>query len=258
MSGKDNADLASMFGVPIEIVPFIPDLLADLWALGVPPEVVVELLRPMNMPPRSTRVLDLGCGKGAVSLTVARELGFTVDGVDFFPPFIEEAGNRAKDMGLSESCRFSEGDIREVVKKGGEYDVAMLIWVGGALGDPGKSVGRLRHMVRPGGYMVYAEGYLKDGIRAKISHGGRLHHKKILRRLAAHGDIVVREAVVPDDQTRSLYTDYLDSLRNGARKITHEHPEHRRSLEDHIISQEQMCRTLESSVVPAVWLLRKN
>jgi ubiquinone/menaquinone biosynthesis C-methylase UbiE len=253
-----QSDLASAFGVPIEIVPLIPELLGDLWSLGVPPQVIVELLRPLNLPPQTTRVLDLGCGKGAVSITLAKQLGFTLEGIDFFPPFIEEARKQAEDLGLSGTCRFREGDIRKTVLKPLDYDAAMLIWVGGILGDPGESVGKLRRTVRPGGYMVYADGYLKDGVRADVSHGSRLNHGEILQKLASHNDTIVGETVVPENQIRSLYSDYITSLRKGAERITQEHPEHSRALEDHIECQEEMCRTLEAAVVSAVWLLLKR
>jgi ubiquinone/menaquinone biosynthesis C-methylase UbiE len=257
MNIKNQDDLASAFGVPVEIVPFIPDLLAGIWSLGVPPEVIAELFRPLKLPPRTTRVLDLGCGKGAVSITLAKQLGFSLDGIDFFPPFIEEARKRAEDSGLSGTCRFRVGDIRETVLKTGEYDAAIFIWVGGVLGGPYGSVGKMRQVVHPGGYMVYAEGYLKDGVTADVAHGGRLSHGEILGELTAHGDTIIRETVLPENQTRSLYIEYIDSLRKGAERITQEHPKHGRALKDHIESQEQMCRTLESTVVPAVWLLMR-
>lgn len=263
MGGKNTIDLASAFSVPPEIVPFIPELLADLWALGVPPGVVVDLVRPLDLPPQTTRVLDLGCGKGAISITLARKLGFRTEGVDFFPPFIEEARKRAEELGLSGICRFIEGDIREVVKKGGDYDLTTLIWVGGVLGSPRESMGKIRQMVHAGGYMVYADGYLRDDARVDSSdvhtaHGTRMTYGEIVQELISQGDTIVREAIVPEDQTRSLYADYIDSLRKGTEKIALKHPEHVRALEDHVAEQEKMCRALESAVVPAVWLLKKN
>lgn len=263
MAKRSDADLASAFGVPVEIAPFVAELLADLWSLGVPPALVVEILRPLNLPPLTTRVLDLGCGKGAISITLAQELGFKVDGIDFFPPFIEEARKRADILRMSGLCRFTIGDIRETFCSRGDYDIATLIWVGGAIGGPAESVGKLRRMVRQGGHMVYAEGYLKCGSEvdtngADVTHGGRMSHKEMLDELAAYGDMILREIIIPENQISSLYIDYIHSLRKGAERITLAHPEHNQALKDHIARQEQMCRTLESAVIPAVWLLRKN
>jgi hypothetical protein len=106
--------------------------------------------------------------------------------------------------------------------------------------------------------MVYGEGYLKEGLTSDVNRGGHLSHGEILGELTAHGDAVVRETVLPENRTRSLYAEYIESLRKGAEKVVQEHPKHGRTLRDHIESQVQMCRTLESTVVPAVWLLSRS
>ncbi|MFC1543543.1 SAM-dependent methyltransferase [Candidatus Neomarinimicrobiota bacterium] len=73
------------------LLPYLPELWADLWALGSFPDLIVEMLKPLGLPGAETSVLDLGCGKGAVSVTLAKELGFNVVGVDGFRPFLDEA-----------------------------------------------------------------------------------------------------------------------------------------------------------------------
>lgn len=62
---------------------------------------------------------------GSSSLPIAEELGFRVRGVDLFPPFIEEARERAEKRGVAHLCRYEVGDIRDVLKEGGTYDVAI-------------------------------------------------------------------------------------------------------------------------------------
>ena len=76
-------DVAEYFEVSPELLPYIPELLADLWALGSSPETVVEWVRSLELPPETTGVLDLGCGKGAVSIALAKEFNFRIFGIDF-------------------------------------------------------------------------------------------------------------------------------------------------------------------------------
>jgi ubiquinone/menaquinone biosynthesis C-methylase UbiE len=258
MSVQDKAGLAEAFGIHPELVPFLPVLLGDLWSLGVPTDVIIDLLRPLNLPANSTKVLDLGCGKGAVAIDLARELGFSVTGIDFYRPFIEEARIRTAEMGMDRVCRFIHGDIRDTVKTTADFDVVTLVWVGSALGDLKKTVGALRRQVVPGGYMVIADGYLKEGAVADVGHREHAGHKESIRLLTAHGDIILQEVRIPADRIGLLYGDYLNSLQRGARKITRENPELKEHLYEHVKTQERMCATMQAAVVPAVWLITKE
>ena len=77
------------------MLPFVPDLLRGMWALGCSPRIVVDLLRPLGLPASSTRILDLGCGKGAITVRTAEELGFQAIGVDACEAFLKEARHKA-------------------------------------------------------------------------------------------------------------------------------------------------------------------
>ena len=258
MSDLIEKDFANLFGVPPELVPHIPELLGDLWSLGIPTEVIVDIFRPLGLPGRSTRILDLGCGKGAVAIELARELDFSVTGIDLYPPFIEDARSRAAEKRVEGNCRFILGDIREKTDTPADFHAATLVWVGEALGNLEESVGRLRNQVLPGGYMVVASGYRKPGIEADLGHLSFPDSDKARQQLIAHGDVIIEELSVSEDRIGALYEDYVDSLRKGAKKISDHHPELEKKLENHVYTQQRMCDTLKTAVVSAVWLLWRN
>ncbi len=62
-----------------------------------------------------SRILDLGCGKGAVAIAMARALGCRVTGIDACAPFIEKARERASALGAADRGRFRGGDIQIAV-----------------------------------------------------------------------------------------------------------------------------------------------
>ena len=130
--------------------------------LGSSPPLIAGWLGELGLPPDSTRVLDLGCGKGAVSLTLARDLGFRVHGVDLFEPFIRETWARAADWGVASLCRFEKADLREALRAAEGYDVVVYASVG-VLGRLDDCVSALRRCVRGGGYLVTDDGYLAPG-----------------------------------------------------------------------------------------------
>lgn len=257
MTGKRKT--ARAFGAVPELLPYIPRLLAGLWSLGIPPETVIHLLQDQGCAAKVKTILDLGCGKGAISITLARQFGFRVHGIDFFTPFIEEARERALELGVDDRCRFEAGDIKMIVQGSADYDLVLLIWVGCVLGDVGESVRKIRRMVRTEGYMVIGEGCLRDGIMADHPSLFRFKsHRNILKELTMHGDMILKEMIVPPDSINSLYRDYIDSLKKGARDCASQHPEHAGILWEYVNTQEEICRTMENTVDSYLWLLKKE
>ena len=99
-----------------EIIQFLPYLLQDFWELGSDPVIMEELIKKHIRLSESTRILDLGCGKGAVSVKVAQKLGVKVRGIDLIPEFIEYATQKATEFNVDALCEFAVGDINEAVK----------------------------------------------------------------------------------------------------------------------------------------------
>ena len=147
MKEVDPKDMAEYFNVTLELLPYVPELLSDIWALGSSPELIVEMLRSLKLSSMSAQVLDLGCGKGAVAITLAKELGFRIHGVDFFEPFILEATKRSKELGLSSLCIFEQSDIRHISARTRNFDIVVYTAVGGVLGSLDKCVERLRQFI---------------------------------------------------------------------------------------------------------------
>ena len=51
---------------------------------------------------RPLKIADIGCGTGAGSLLLARELDARITAVDFLPEFLEELQARARALGLAD------------------------------------------------------------------------------------------------------------------------------------------------------------
>ena len=240
-----------------DLVPHLAELLADLWELGSSPPLIASWLGELGLPPGTTRVLDLGCGKGAVSLTLARDLGFHVHGVDLYEPFDREARHRAAEWGLTSLCRFEGGDLREVVRTAEGYDVVVYASVG-ALGRLDDCVRALRGCVRGGGYLLIENGYLAPGAAPAAGSGNLADHDESHRRLTAHGDALLREQALDPAEMRAIDERYIRSISARAEALAKARPADADLVRGYVERQRGAASAWERSSVSATWLLQKG
>lgn len=258
MSTHDEREqVAAALDATPELVPWLPELLADLWDLGSSPPLVAQWLGELDLPRESTRVLDLGCGKGAVSLTLARDLGFQAHGVDLFEPFVLEARARAAEWGLADRCRFEKGDIHAVVRSSAGYDVVVYASVG-ALGPLDECVGALRGCVGRDGLLVIDEGFLAPGVGTEAGFRNLVGYEESRRRLTSHGDAILRERTLDPEEMRAIDRRYLESIDTRANALAAEHPDHAALIRSYVERQRHAADAWERAAVSAAWLLRKE
>ena len=258
MNERQQREIAQSFDATPELLPFIPELLADLWALGSSLDVIVELLRPLSLPAETTRVLDLGCGKGAVALTLAQEFGFQALGVDFFEPFIQEARQRAEEMGVSSRCRFMCADMRDALGEARDFDVVIYASVGRVLGRLDECIAKLRLCVRPGGYILIDDVFLISPNRIESPwYEHCANHEETLRQLTAHGDALLREVIIPAGDVKALNRQATEGIRKRAEKLAKLHPAAADSLFWYVEKQERESEIMETTAASAVWLLQR-
>ncbi len=161
MNDLEASILASLDGEDPRLLPYLPELLADLDDLGADPAVIAGLLGQAHLPPR-TRILDLGCGKGSVSLHLLQAHPWSALGLDGLPAFVARARERAQALGLASRARFEVVDIRTWPGEG-RFDAIILGAIGPVLGDTAETLHRVSPWLAPSGVVVVDEVYLPDG-----------------------------------------------------------------------------------------------
>lgn len=110
-----------------------------------------EALRRLGALPPRPRVIDLGCGGGAQTLTLAAALdGPPIVAVDLRRPFLDELDAAAARAGLAERIRTRCADFGALDDAPASYD---LVWSEGAIYHLGLTDGlrRWRALLAPGG-----------------------------------------------------------------------------------------------------------
>lgn len=111
------------------------------------------------MPPVPSRVADLGCGTGTLSLLLAEE-GHSVDGVDFSAEMVRRACAK---VGTFPGTSFVVGDAADPPLPSGAYDVVLCRHVLWALPDPAAALARWSELLAPVGRVILVEGSWSTG-----------------------------------------------------------------------------------------------
>lgn len=163
MSGRSSID-------PEEVAFY--EKLADLWWQESGPfwplhrlnELRVDFIRELlirefrlepvlEAPLRGLRVLDIGCGGGILSESVAK-LGAAVHGVDVVKKNIHAARCHAERNALSIEYELASAEI--LAGRGERYDVVLNMEVVEHVAELDLFLGACMRLVRPGGVMVVA------------------------------------------------------------------------------------------------------
>jgi len=118
-------------------------------------EIVAFVARsgPGASAPRATRVLDVACGIGNVSLRLARE-GYSVVGIDGVKHLVEIA--REKNSRRGTNLTFQHLDIaRDTVPGAGNFDVLVSMHTLYWHPDPVALLGACRRALKPGGHAIF-------------------------------------------------------------------------------------------------------
>ncbi len=105
--------------------------------------------------PDQPRILDIGCGPGAQTITLARAIQGEIIAVDTHQPFLDDLADRAAQVGVAERIHPLKASMFEL-KFDQPFD---LIWSEGAIYIIGfeRGLREWRDLLKPGGYIAVSE-----------------------------------------------------------------------------------------------------
>ena len=234
-----------------ELIPHLPYLLQDLWELGSSPKDMLEMVKKHVGVSEKTKVLDLACGKGAVSVHIAKELGCRIKGIDLIPEFIDVALQKAEEIGVEEFCEFAVGDITEAVTIEKDYDLVILGAVGDVLGNPEETVAQLKNTVKKDGYILIDDAYAKENANPK-----HLTRKQWLETFRNTGVKLVEEKLIEEEELASINDEQQKWIIKRARELKEKLPEKADLFDSYIRSQQAECNELENEISGVTMLLQ--
>jgi SAM-dependent methyltransferase len=164
---------------------------------------------------RPARLLEVGCGTGALAERCAGELGCAVIAVDSSPEMVRTTAARGIDARV--------GDVRRLPFADGEFDCAVAAWMLYHVAPVDTALAELARVLRPGGRLVAitngdaALGELYAAVGGARRRPSAFSSENGGEQLARHFGSVERRdieprAVFPDRATAAAY---LESLGRG-------------------------------------------
>jgi len=241
----------SLTAESVELIPYLPYLLQDLWELGSSPKDILDMITKHIHFTVETRVLDLACGKGSVSVNLAKNLGCMVKGIDIIPEFIDYAINKAHEFGVEKMCEFVVGDITQSVQTEKGYDIVILGAVGDVLGNSEDTINLLKNTVKKGRYIMIDDAYGND--ITNVKHPTR---EQWLALFNNTGVRLIDEKMIEDEELVSLNHEQQELIVRRANELKADMPEKAHLFDSYIRSQQAECDELENEISGVTLLLQ--
>lgn len=107
--------------------------------------------------PAPARVLDVGCGKGALLARAHERFGAELTGVEPNDAFVAVAVDRLTRLGAS--FMLFDTPLEHAILPRRSFEFAACLGASHAFGTPGDAIAGLARLVAPGGLVVLGEGY---------------------------------------------------------------------------------------------------
>ncbi len=120
------------------------------------PEVTLNALSFIDNLSEHSQIVDLGCGTGGQTMTLAKHVQGKITGLDMFPEFINIFNRNALQLGLQDRVKGIVGSMDNLPF---EKETLDLIWSEGAIYNIGfeRGLKEWRNYLKTGGYIAISE-----------------------------------------------------------------------------------------------------
>ena len=261
MTGMNNISIeesiiTALDGADTSLLKYIPYILQDFWELGASAEEIIKIIKKYKRDYPDLNVLDLGSGKGAVSVKIAAELKCKCLGIDAMEDFVQFSGNKAKEFSVDDICVFEKNDIRTRIQTLGKYDVIILGAIGAVFGDHYTTLSLLKPHLNIDGIIIIDDAYVEDD--APKEHPGILKKCELLRQINNAGMELIKEITIDDiPGINDEYEIQFRNLEKRCMELIEKHTDDKELLQGYIEKEKEEYRLLQNEIIPTVLVMKQ-
>jgi cyclopropane fatty-acyl-phospholipid synthase-like methyltransferase len=257
MDDLKQSIVRSLDGADEVLYEHLSYLLQELWEIGSSSDVIIDLIKGncINRG-QDLKVLDLGCGKGAVSVRLAKEFGFHIHGIDGMPLFVTEAEKWARKYKVSELCRFEIFDIRIRLDTLKDYDLIILGSIGSVLGNIEATLSKVKESLSSKGFVMLDEGYRLDESPENLyNYPDRL---QACEQIEKAGFEVMEERLGVQEFNRHSNQQIIGFIQKRVEELNIQFPDRKHLFEKYLAAQKIESEILENYMQCVTWLLKRS
>ena len=253
----EESIITAMDGSNIDLLKYLPYILQDFWEIGSSPDEIIKIIRKYKTDYSNLNVLDLGSGKGAVSIKIAKELSCKCFGIDAIDDFVIFSNNKAKEHSVNNLCTFETNDIRTRIKILGKYDIIILGAIGNVFGNYFETLSEIKHHLNKDGLVIIDDGYAEDDCNKDFPN--IVKKTDILNQMNNAGmelidTITSDEFVGLDEKFENEFT----NIQKRCMELIEKYPEDKKLFLEYIEKQKEEYNILSNEIIPAMFVVKEK
>jgi ubiquinone/menaquinone biosynthesis C-methylase UbiE len=230
--------------------------LQDLWELGADPDTMIGMISKHFKKNNDLTVLDLGCGKGAISVKLSHRLGCTCYGIDAIPEFIAFAQQKASELKVSDLCTFETGDVRYKVLNLSGFNVIILGAIGPVFGDYFSTLSTLKKCMQDDGIILIDDGYVDE--HSGFSDPAIITKTALMQQIEAAGMYLAEEVIMDRNSIKESNEFIYSSLKKRCYELIEKFPENKSLFQNYIRLQEIENEVLENRIIGTTLMIKNR
>ena len=237
------------------LIKYLPYIMQDFWEIGSSPEEIIKVIKKYKTDFSNLNILDLGSGKGAVSIKLASELKCKCLGIDAIEDFVFYSKYKSKEYLVSALCDFETNDIRTRIKTLGKYDIIILGAIGPVFGNYHETLIQLKPHLDDQGLIIIDDGYIEDDCKKEFPN--ILRKGEILRQINNAGMQIIDTVTINEiPDINEQYDNEYKNLEKRCLELAEKFPKDKDLLIKYIEEQKEEYRILSDEIIPAMFVIR--
>ena len=239
------------------LVEHLSYIFQDWWELGSSPDEIIEIIKKFKTNYSDLNVLDLGSGKGAVSIKIASEVKCKCFGIDGIDDFVNFSNNKAKEYSVENICTFEANDIRTRIKSLKNYDIILLMAIGPVFGNYFETLTELLPHLRSDGLVIINDAYVENSCNKNYPNIFR--ETEITSQVNKAGmELIYKITINEISGTRQKYENEYNNIRKRCMELAEKYPEDKGMFLEYVEGQKREYEILKEEIVPAIFVIRKK
>ncbi len=256
MKSLKESVVNALDGDTVELYPYLPYILQDLWEIGSSPETIINLIKKHLSNYHLLEILDIGCGKGAVSINIAKNLSAKCYGIDAVNEFIDYCNSKAIELKVNDLCVFKVADCRTDDYFNKQFDVIILGSIGPIFGDYQTTFRAISPYLKSDGLLILDDGYIDDN--DELTHHIAIKKSDLIQQAEDSGMALIDE-INSDLETQIEQDDFiLDSLIARCNELMEQHPSEKQIFQNYIDMQIDETKAIRSFIKCSTMLFKKK